>query len=142
MSVNASVRKLHRIRNLFTTEASREKLRLMASLRDQRIEKASLLKLFHASLCFIRAFPDDLAHHRLAVELLGGFLKRVKHLHRGERSSLAETASLSARSTRGGTSVSVPATSSEPFSPTSNVPPPSSTLNSRRAVSPGRCSKR
>ena len=91
MSVDASVRKLHRIRNLFTSEASREKLNLMTSLGEARIEKGSTLKLLHASLCFIRAFPDDLAHHRLAVELLGGFLKRVKHLHRGERSSLAES---------------------------------------------------
>ena len=91
MSVNTSVRKLHRIRSIFTSETAKEKLGLMESLRDASIRKASLLKLFHGSLCFIRAFPDDLHHHRLAAELLDDFLPRVRLLDAGERAVLVET---------------------------------------------------
>jgi hypothetical protein len=91
MSVGTSIKKLHRIRNIYTAETANEKLELMRALQDALIRKAAQLKLFHVSLCFIKAFPDDLVHHRLATEALGEFVKRVRLLDSEERAALAET---------------------------------------------------
>lgn len=91
MSASTSIKKLYRIRNIFTADTANEKLALMHELQDAPIRKAAQLKLFHVSLCFIKAFPDSLSHHRQATEALGRIVKRVRLLDAGERAVLAET---------------------------------------------------
>lgn len=73
----ASSQRLYEIRNRFDSSASIEKLGLLKTLSQTKTRSARALKRLHTALCFIRAFPDSLAHHKLAAAALRAFEARV-----------------------------------------------------------------
>jgi hypothetical protein len=75
---------LHR----FDDGASREKLELLCLLDDTGVRTAADLRRLHTALCFIRAFPDTIAHYRQSRDLLASFEKRVDELPATVRSEL------------------------------------------------------
>jgi hypothetical protein len=84
-------RRLFDIRNQYDASPSAEKLSLLRQLDDRKFKTARDLKLLHSALCFIRAFPDSPAHHRLAQRELGRMEQRVNDLAGGEQAKLLDT---------------------------------------------------
>jgi len=76
----ASIQRLHEIRNRFDSSASAEKLSLLRSLRNTDAKTASEIRRLHTALCFIRAFPDSIEHHRIANAGLRSFHKRISRV--------------------------------------------------------------
>src|SRR5437899_1400325 len=64
----------------FGTEARPEKLRLLARLATVQIASAPTLERLHESLCFVRAYPDDVAVLDAAERSLREFAVRVRRL--------------------------------------------------------------
>ena len=83
--------RLYRIRNRYDDDVSREKLQLLRSFDDIRTRSCSELKQLHAALCFIRAFPDSIAHRRHAQHLLKSFEERVNKFPKVRRAMLSES---------------------------------------------------
>lgn len=86
-----AARRLFNIRNQFDAPVSAEKLALLRQLGDRKFSTAADLKLLHAALCFIRAFPDSPDHYHLAQAELGKMQHRVDTLAGAERSKLSDT---------------------------------------------------
>jgi len=82
------INRLFEIRNRFDSEASSEKLALLRSLDGIEARTCAELERLHTALCFIRAFPDTIAHHRHAHFHLASFEKRVGKLPATVRSGL------------------------------------------------------
>jgi len=76
-NVRRQIRRLHAIRNQYDATSSTEKLGLLEYLARSPARSPGELQYLHTVLCFIRAFPDTLAHHRLASTQLARFGKRV-----------------------------------------------------------------
>ena len=87
----AGIQRLYQIRNRFDNSASDEKLLLLRSLRETQVRSASELVRLHTALCFIRAFPDTTAHHRLATNELRSFEQRIQRMDARARARLADT---------------------------------------------------
>lgn len=85
------IRRLFDRRNRYSASDSDEKLTLLQQLDGMKIKAASELKLLHAALCFIRAFPDSRRHYRLANAELTGMEHRVDELPVAEQSRLSDT---------------------------------------------------
>ncbi len=83
-----SINRLFNIRNRFDNAASLEKLELLRLLNDIEIRRCPGLERLHTALCFIRAFPDTLAHYREARSQLASFEERVSRLGVAARSGL------------------------------------------------------
>ena len=83
-----NINRLFEIRNRFGETESAEKLELLASLAVVEVQTCSQLKRLHAALCFIRAFPDTLAHYRQAQLQLEAFNDRVEKFPATLRSGL------------------------------------------------------
>lgn len=90
-STRAQVKTLQRIRGVYTPDAAAEKLELLRSLQHRAIHQAWLLKSFHQSICFIRAFPDSLLHSKAARYALNRFVERVESLDTDGRDALADS---------------------------------------------------
>jgi len=75
-----SIQRLFRIRNRFDGANSAEKLTLLRQLDRVEARTCGELLTLHATLCFIRAFPDTLAHHAAAASHLERFKDRVLKL--------------------------------------------------------------
>lgn len=86
-----SVHRLFEIRNRFDSAASREKLELLQFLGRSRVQTPAELKRLHTALCFIRAFPDTIAHYRQAHAELASFERRVGKLPAKARSGLSDS---------------------------------------------------
>lgn len=84
-------RQLFEIRNKYAPLASADKLSLLRQLDQTRFKEAKDLKLLHAALCFIRAFPDSLSHYRLANAELARMEHRVDVLAGAEQTRLWDT---------------------------------------------------
>jgi hypothetical protein len=72
--------RLSEIRNRFGPAPSAEKLELLSLLDKVEVRTCADLERLHAALCFIRAFPDTVAHHRLARSQLDSFENRIGKL--------------------------------------------------------------
>lgn len=83
-----SIHRLFEIRNRFDSAASRKKLELLQSLNDIKARTCRELQRLHSALCFIRAFPDTVAHYRQARYQLLSFENRVCRLPVAARSAL------------------------------------------------------
>lgn len=83
-----SINRLFEIRNRFDKTASKEKLDLLRLLDRVATRNCADLERLHAALCFIRAFPDTQAHHRLARLQLDCFEDRIGKLPENLRSGL------------------------------------------------------
>jgi hypothetical protein len=86
-----SVHRLFEIRNRFDSAASGEKLRLLRLLGQSKVQTRAEIKRLHTALCFIRAFPDTIAHYRQADAQLASFEKRVGKLPAKARSGLSDS---------------------------------------------------
>lgn len=84
-------RRLFDIRNQYSASHSAEKLLLLRQLDSATFGRAREIKLLHAALCFVRAFPDSPAHHRLAQAELVRMEQRVDALVGTERRKLRDT---------------------------------------------------
>lgn len=82
------VHRLFEIRNRFDSAASAEKLELLRLLDEIGLRTAADSRRLHTALCFIRAFPDTIAHYRQSRALLASFEKRVDDLPAAARSGL------------------------------------------------------
>lgn len=82
------INRLFEIRNRFGGTESAEKLELLTSLSMVDVRTCSQLKRLHAALCFVRAFPDTLAHYRQAKLQLEAFNDRVEKFAGTLRSGL------------------------------------------------------
>ena len=90
-NVGQQIRRLHAIRNLYDKASSSEKKRLLESLADSPLRSVDDLQRLHTALCFIRAFPDTRAHHRLASMQLANFSKRIARQPRNNMTALWDT---------------------------------------------------
>lgn len=90
-NVGQQIRKLHAIRNRYDTASSTEKIALLESLAETSVRSVDDLQRLHTALCFIRAFPDTRAHHRLAAKLLTKFGERIATLPAAGRTALWDT---------------------------------------------------
>ena len=88
---SGKVRRLITIRNRYEPELSAEKLRLLKELAGSAASTPSDLQQLHSVLCFIRAFPDSMRHHALAIRLLNTFHKRVCRLPARTRRTLDDS---------------------------------------------------
>ena len=84
-------RLLHKLRNQFDRESSQQKLRLLQAVRDTSVPRSSDILRLHATLCFIRAFPDSSAHYRHACAELCAFEDRIGKLANAEHAALADS---------------------------------------------------
>lgn len=75
-----SIKRLFEIRNSFDSTSSEEKLTLIRSLDKVTARSCVELQLLHTALCFIRAFPDTITHHRETQLQLASFKDRVNKL--------------------------------------------------------------
>ncbi|MGI9223037.1 MAG: hypothetical protein ACR2QX_01045 [Woeseiaceae bacterium] len=82
------IRRLHAIRNQYDATSSTEKLGLLEYLARSPVRSPDELWRLHTVLCFIRAFPDSLAHHRLASTQLARVSQRVAALPAANRTAL------------------------------------------------------
>ena len=90
-SIRKSILRLTEICPQYGPEAAREKFELLARLSEKTIRAAYLLKRFHSVLSFVRAFPDNMALHSLAVAMLNDFSSRVRELGKARRASLVDS---------------------------------------------------
>lgn len=81
-SVAGRVRRLEKMRNRFGAAEREEKIRLLRTLRRDRIDDARSLLRYHEALLFLRAYPDDREVFDLASDECGRFLRRVRRLGR------------------------------------------------------------
>jgi hypothetical protein len=86
-----SIIRLFEIRNRFGESASEEKLDLLRLLDRVEARKCSDLECLHATLCFIRAFPDTATHYRLAQSQLDSFEDRIRKFPANLRSGLQDS---------------------------------------------------
>ena len=86
-----SVNRLCKIRTHFDAGHSQEKLQLLRELNGVRVRLATELMRLHGALCFIRAFPDTVAHFKAAHTLLMHFEERVLALSAAERLQLDDS---------------------------------------------------
>lgn len=90
-SVSRRIRRLVDIRNRYDRSASTEKRRLLQELGDSPVSSADDLQRLHATLCFIRAFPDSRTHYRLARAQLISFDCRIGALSRVNKQQLVDS---------------------------------------------------
>lgn len=90
-NVGQKIRRLHVIRNRYDTASSTEKKKLLQDLADSPLRAVDDLQRLHTALCFIRAFPDTRAHHRLAATQLANFSKRIAPQPRTNTAALWDT---------------------------------------------------
>ena len=83
-----SINRLFEIRNRFGGAISEEKLALLGSLDKVEARTCSELERLHTALCFIRAFPDTVAHFRQVQLQLDSIEDRVERLPATQRSGL------------------------------------------------------
>lgn len=83
--------RLFEIRNRFDSSAAAEKLELLRSLKNHAIRSASELQGLHTALCFIRAFPNSMAHYRLAHLELRSFEDRIEQCRETALQQLSDT---------------------------------------------------
>ena len=83
-----NINRLFKIRNRFGRAASEEKLELLGLLDKVEARTCSELERLHAALCFIRAFPDTVAHYRQAQLQLDSIDDRVGKIPVALRSGL------------------------------------------------------
>jgi len=86
-----SINRLFEIRNRFDRESSREQLQLLMSLDEVEARSCVELERLHTALCFIRAFPDTIAHHRHAHDQLCSFEQRLGKLPLAMRPKATKT---------------------------------------------------
>ena len=87
-ATSKTTNRLFALRNRYGAAQSCEKLRLLQTLKTSSSISARQLKKLHASLCFIRAFPDSRNHHRLAAGLLERFSGLIAKLPAATRHRL------------------------------------------------------
>ena len=85
------LRRLFDIRNCYDTGASAEKLELLQNIDMAGCRSGRDLKRLHSALCFIRAFPDSVRHHKLAHTALLGMEDHIAALCAVERENLDDT---------------------------------------------------
>ena len=85
------IRRLFEIRNQYAASVSDEKLSLLRQLDGLTFKTASAHKLLHSALCFIRAFPDSVAHYQRACAELETMQHRVDSLPGTEQAKLRDT---------------------------------------------------
>jgi hypothetical protein len=85
------IRRLHAIRNRYDATSSAEKLDLLEFLARSAVRSVRELRRLHSVLCFIRAFPDTHAHHRLAATQLARFSQRITAQPAANGSALWDT---------------------------------------------------
>lgn len=90
-NVGRKIRRLHAIRNRYDATSSVEKLGLLKYLARSRVRSPGELQQLHTVLCFIRAFPDTLAHHRLASMQLTRFSQRIAAQPAANKTALWDT---------------------------------------------------
>ena len=86
-----TIKRLHAIRNLYGRDEAAEKLALLDALGGLETRSAPDLKLFHLTLCFLRAFPDNRRVLNSVTAELDGFTSRVARLGERERERLVDT---------------------------------------------------
>lgn len=83
-----SINRLLEIGNRFGNAISEEKLELLESLDEVEVRTCSELERLHTVLCFIRAFPDTVAHYRQVRLQLDSIKDRIDRLPATLRSGL------------------------------------------------------
>jgi hypothetical protein len=91
MRARANLQQLQRRLADFGPEASVRKRALLAALCTARFGSARDLSILQRIICFLRAFPDDAAVHRVALRAARGFAGQIARLPRGERVRLDDT---------------------------------------------------
>jgi hypothetical protein len=71
-----AVRELERRRDAFDPAAARRKIELLSLLERSRLETFRDVLRLHESLCFLRAYPDDLRVLKQVERMLDGFDRR------------------------------------------------------------------
>ena len=94
-----ALRALLRLLPAYGGEATAEKLRLLAELAELRFDRAAQLTALQRIVCFLVAFPDDLAVHRAARRLAEGFAARIARLPARQR-ALLDDSGMAATTTR------------------------------------------
>jgi len=87
----AALRALERLLPQYGGGAAARKRQLLAELARLRFERAKQLVALQRIVCFLSAFPDDVAVHRAARRLASGFAARVARLPRAEREQLDDS---------------------------------------------------
>lgn len=82
---------LFEIRNRFDHDHALTKLEILKRLDSVLTLSAEQIRRLHTCLCFVRAFPDSIAHYRLATEHLTNFEKRINCLSARERERLRDS---------------------------------------------------
>lgn len=82
------LREIERLLPVYGGTASHDKQRLLAALGAPSFERASHLLALQRIVCFLSAFPDDVAVRRAARRLAKGFAARTARLPRAERAKL------------------------------------------------------
>ena len=75
-SMVALLRELEGLKTEFGGNAARRKLALLRRLRRGRLARATDVLALHEQLCFMRAYPDDVAILQCVEQLLQGFNRR------------------------------------------------------------------
>lgn len=86
-----ALRALEQRLSVYGGAAAAEKRRLLAELGMARLARAKQLEALQRAVCFLSAFADDLAVHRAARRLAGGFAQRVARLPKEERERLDDS---------------------------------------------------
>ncbi len=97
--VPALLARLHRLRNAYTAESTRELRVLLQEFAHLRLRKRAHLARLHDDLLFIAAFPASLAARRQARGMLRGMSQRMGELPRKER-RLADDSGIAGSTTR------------------------------------------
>jgi len=87
----ALIKRLYEIRCRFDSETSNQKLQLLRTLDDVTCRSGKELLRLHSALCFIRAFPDTMAHYRAAMTAFSRFENRVRSLPPAARASINDS---------------------------------------------------
>ena len=88
-TATASLRRLERSRDDYSSGAAARKRALLRALAGARLRSAGEVRRLHEHLCYLRAYPND-AHLLAQVErLLGGFARRADL--RRHRAALADS---------------------------------------------------
>ena len=86
-----ALRALEQRLSVYGGTAAGEKRRLLAELGAAHFARAKQLEALQRAVCFLSAFADDLAVHRAARRLAGGFAQRVARLPKTERERLDDS---------------------------------------------------
>lgn len=73
------IKQLEKLKTSFNKQTASEKLSILRKLSKSQFTGAESLKLYHDSLCFLRAYPDNATIFKLVDKELKSFSKRISY---------------------------------------------------------------